>query len=224
MTDTLIELLIIRHGETDWNAERRLQGHVDIPLNQAGLRQAQAVASALAAESIDAVICSDLQRAIQTAEAIANPHQLPVHIKSPWRERSFGGFEGELISTLEQRFPAEYAAWRSYEVDSLFPLNAKTRDSGESIRQFHTRIEAALRDLLHTNAGKKIALIAHGGVLECAYRIAQQLPLNAPRQVAMLNASINRFELSQHDGVMNFKLMQWGDVAHLDAALDEITS
>jgi probable phosphoglycerate mutase len=219
----MLELLIIRHGETAWNAEHRLQGHVDIPLNEAGLQQARAVAAALANETIDAVVCSDLQRALQTAAAIAQPKNLTCQINPRWRERSFGGFEGELIGTLEQRFPAEYAAWRSYQVDSRFPPNAQNEDSGESIRQFHSRIENALLELLEKHTDQKIVIVAHGGVLECLYRIAHQLPLHAPRQVSMLNASINRFELASAGGQIQLKLIQWGDVGHLDTALDEIS-
>jgi probable phosphoglycerate mutase len=219
----MITLLVIRHGETAWNAERRLQGHVDIPLNAAGMQQARAVAMALNNEAVDTILCSDLQRAIQTATAIADQKNLVIHADPAWRERSFGGFEGELINTLEQRFPVEYAAWRAYEVDSTFPANADGTFTGESIRQFHTRIETALLELCRQYANKKIAVIAHGGILECLYRIANQLPLNAPRQVTMLNASLNRFELSANQNQVSLKLIQWGDVSHLDVALDELT-
>ena len=222
----MIELLIIRHGETAWNAERRLQGHVDIPLNEIGLQQARAVALALSNEAIDAVICSDLQRAMQTAEAIAKPKGLSCQINPHWRERCFGGFEGELIGNLEQRFPAEYAAWRSYQVDSRFPPDASNGDRGESVRQFHSRIENALLELCEHYADKKIVIVAHGGILECVYRIAHQLPLHAPRQVSMPNASINRFELNvttQKIPQIQLKLIQWGDVTHLVSPLDEIS-
>jgi probable phosphoglycerate mutase len=222
MQKQMIELMIIRHGETDWNLERRLQGGIDIPLNQTGVRQARALATALRNESFDAIVCSDLQRAIQTAQLIATPKNLQCQITPHWRERSFGGFEGELISTLAQRFPAEYAAWRSYEVDSHFPPNPQGLGCGESIREFNARISNALHDLCHRYANQKIAVVAHGGVLECAYRISQQLPLNAPRQVSMLNASMNRFELGMENGQLNLSLIQWGDVAHLEAAQDEI--
>lgn len=218
----MIKLLLIRHGETDWNLERRLQGHVDIPLNSTGIQQANALAQALDCETIDAAVCSDLQRAIQTAQAIANRKNLRCQTKSEWRERSFGGFEGELINVLEQRFPAEYAAWRALEVDSQFPANAQGKINGETIRQFNARMELALRNLYQQYSHQTVALVAHGGVLECIYRIAQQLPLNAPRQVTMLNASINRFEFSMHQDQINLRLIRWGDVNHIPAALDEI--
>jgi len=219
----MTELLLIRHGETAWNAERRLQGHIDIPLNDTGHLQAAALAAVLAGEPLEAVLCSDLQRAMQTAQAIAAPKNLPCQIDSQWRERSFGGFEGQLISTLEQRFPVEYAAWRAFEVDAQFPADAGGASLGESIRQFHTRIENALLQLSRQYANQKVVVVAHGGILECVYRISQQLPLNAPRQVAMKNASINRFELSSHQNQLSLKLTQWGDIAHLNSSLDEIS-
>ncbi len=219
----MIELLLIRHGETDWNVERRLQGNIDIGLNDNGRQQARALAMALRNDHLDAIVCSDLQRAVQTAQEIAALKNLPCQINPQWRERSFGGFEGELISTLEQRYPAEYAAWRAHEPDSQFPANAQGVFSGETIRQFTARIDTALKELALGNDRKKIAVIAHGGVLECTYRIAMQLPLNAPRQVTMKNASINRFELSIDQNRHMLKLVQWGDISHLDTALDEIT-
>ncbi|PRC91569.1 histidine phosphatase family protein [Solimicrobium silvestre] len=220
----MIELLLIRHGETAWNAERRLQGHLNIPLNDAGLQQAQALALALKNESLDAIICSDLQRAMQTAQAIAQYQNQQCIIEPAWRERCFGGFEGELISQIEQRFPAEYAAWRAYEIDMQFPANAQGEFNGESIRQFHTRIEQVLLELSQRFQHGKIVVVAHGGVLECAYRIAHQLALDAPRQVSMLNASINRFELSSDQDSVKLKMLQGGDVAHLELALDELNA
>ncbi len=214
----MTELLLIRHGETDWNVQRRLQGHQDIGLNSTGMKQAQALANALRTEPLDAVICSDLLRARQTAQAIGSLQQLEPRIDVHWRERHFGGFEGQLISELEERFPTEYAAWRARQIDSQFPVGVN--GSGESIRQFHERIATALLALSQRFAGKKIAVVAHGGVLECVYRIAQNLPLDAAREVSMLNASINRFSIEADP--LRLTLQQWGDVRHLSTALDEI--
>lgn len=218
----MVELLLIRHGETAWNLERRLQGNVDIPLNATGLQQARALASALENEKLDAIISSDLQRAIQTANALAASRHLTCVIDPQWRERSFGGFEGQLIDTLEQRFPAEYAAWRSYQVDSPFPMNPDTNTSGETVRQFHQRVAGAMLKLAQQYQGQKVAVVAHGGVLECAWRIAHRLPLNAAREAVMKNASINRFVLRLENNEAVLDLQQWGDIAHLDMTLDEL--
>src|SRR3954466_11612253 len=106
---SITTVLLIRHGETAWNAERRLQGHLDISLNLEGERQAAAVAQALAGTHIDAIVSSDLQRASQTAQAIAASHQLPVQVERDLRERCYGGFEGLLYAEIEERFPREFA-------------------------------------------------------------------------------------------------------------------
>ncbi len=218
----MVELILIRHGETAWNLERRLQGNVDIPLNATGLQQAMALANALDNEPLDAIISSDLQRAIQTANALAASRSIQRETDPQWRERSFGGFEGHLIDSIEEHFPAEYAAWRSYQVDSPFPVNPDTQTRGETVRQFHQRIAGALVNLARQRAGQKVAVVAHGGVLECAWRIAHRLPLHAARETAMKNASINRFALRIENGEPVLDLQLWGDVRHLDSTLDEI--
>ncbi|MCU6434768.1 histidine phosphatase family protein [Undibacterium sp. Jales W-56] len=215
----MTEILLIRHGETAWNAVRRLQGHLDIPLNAEGTRQAKALAWALQNEKLDAIVSSDLQRAVQTAGEIARLQGLSTRIDVGLRERCFGGFEGLLYSEIPYQFPAAYAAWQSRDPDAPFPPG---ENQGETIRQFHQRV---ITHILHYGKqfeGKKIALVAHGGVLECAYRAAKNLPLNAPRDVTIYNASINRF---RYDATLpnGLELLSWGDIAHLDAdAIDEI--
>ncbi|MDE2428046.1 MAG: histidine phosphatase family protein [Burkholderiales bacterium] len=212
----MTEILLIRHGETAWNAIKRLQGHLDIPLNAEGTRQAKALAWSLQNEKLDAIISSDLQRAVQTAGEIARLQGLGTRIDAGLRERCFGGFEGQLYSELPHLFPTEYAAWKSHDPDAAFPSGER---QGETIRQFHRRVTEHIFYYARQFEGKKIAIVAHGGVLECAYRAAKDLPLNTPREVSIYNASINRFEF---DGV-TLKLLLWGDIAHLDAdAMDEI--
>ncbi|MES3022180.1 MAG: histidine phosphatase family protein [Pseudomonadota bacterium] len=209
-------ILLIRHGETAWNAERRLQGHIDIALNREGERQAAALAAALAAERIDAVVASDLQRAWQTAEAIAAHHGLPVPRDPSLRERCFGGFEGLLYAEIEQRFPREFRAWQARKVDAAMPAGQR---EAETFRQFYTRAVGAITALGAANRGRTLALVAHGGVLECAYRAALGLSLDTPRDFPVMNASINRFTLA--DGRLS--LTSWGEVGHLRAdALDEL--
>ncbi|MFZ6681550.1 histidine phosphatase family protein [Undibacterium sp. Tian12W] len=210
------EILLIRHGETAWNAERRLQGHLDIPLNAEGTRQAKALAWALQNEKLHAIVSSDLQRAVQTAGEIARLQGVSTRIDKGLRERCFGGFEGKLYSELPSLYRKEYNAWQAHEPDAQFPPG---ENEGETIRQFHKRVMEHVLHYAKQFEGKKIALVAHGGVLECAYRAAKDLPLSAPREVTIYNASINRFEVTGKE----IKLLQWGDIAHLDAdGLDEI--
>jgi probable phosphoglycerate mutase len=209
-------ILLIRHGETAWNAQRRLQGHLDIALNPEGQRQAQALAAALAGERLDLVAASDLQRARQTAEALARPHGLQVGIDAALRERCYGGFEGLLYSEIEERFPAEFAAWQGRDIDALLPEGG---NRGETFRQFHARATGALLGWAARHPGKTLALVAHGGVLECAYRSALGLPLETPRNFKVHNASINRFTVEEGRLV----LQSWGDTAHLrPVVLDDL--
>jgi probable phosphoglycerate mutase len=210
-------IVLIRHGETAWNAERRLQGHIDIALNAEGERQAEALAAALAGEHLDAVVASDLRRAFQTAEAVAATRGLQVTIDPALRERCFGGFEGLLYAEIEQRFPSEFAAWQARDIDADMPAGART---AETFRQFYTRAVGAILGLAAAHPGQAIALVAHGGVLECAYRAALALPLETPRTFPVLNASINRFTVDKG----KLQLLSWGEVSHLaPRTLDELS-
>ncbi|MDQ1813783.1 histidine phosphatase family protein [Massilia sp. CCM 9210] len=209
-------IILIRHGETAWNAERRLQGHIDIALNDEGLRQASALADALAGEHLDLIVSSDLQRAAQTADAVARTRSMPVRRDPLLRERCFGGFEGLLYAEIEQRFPVEFAAWQAREIDAPMPSGAR---AAETFRQFYQRAVAAIIEWGESHPGQSLALVAHGGVLECAYRAALGLSLETPRDFPVLNASVNRFHLL--DGKLS--LLSWGEVGHLQPrVLDEL--
>ena len=218
MTST--EILLIRHGETAWNAGKRLQGHWDIALNAQGQMQADALGHALRAEPLAAIISSDLQRAQQTAQALAarqtQAGAQKVVSDAGLRERCYGAFEGLYYSDISQRYPAAFAAWQERDIDAIFPPGER---AGESFRNFYARSVTAILHWARQYPGQKIALVAHGGVLECAYRAALGLPLSTPRDFPVLNASINRLRL---DGDV-LQLISWGEVAHLDhMALDEV--
>jgi len=216
-------ILLIRHGETAWNAARRLQGHLDIPLNDEGERQARLLATALASEPLDLIVSSDLMRARQTAQAIATLRAMPLREDPGLRERGYGGFEGLLYSEIEQRYPRQFAAWQARDIDGMLP-DAPTPDGvrhGETFRQFFGRATGAILALGAAHPGQTLALVAHGGVLECAYRLALGLPLETPRDFKVYNASINRFQLGA-DGKLS--LQSWGEIGHLrPAVLDELT-
>ena len=210
-------IILIRHGETAWNAERRLQGHIDIALNDEGLRQAAATAEALAGERIDLIVSSDLQRAAATADAVARTRGTLAQRDPLLRERCFGGFEGLLYAEIEQRFPVEFAAWQAREIDAPMPSGARV---AETFRQFYQRAVAAIVYWGDSHPGQTLALVAHGGVLECAYRAALGLSLETPRDFPVLNASINRFTV--HAGKLS--LVSWGEVGHLQPkVLDELS-
>jgi len=155
MTHDKTELLLIRHGETAWNALRKLQGHIDIGLNPTGLKQAQALAQALANLSLDAIISSDLQRASLTAQAIAQVKNLPIQIDRNLRERCFGAFQGKLYSEIESLYPSQYALWQSRDPDYRLPAD-ENGIFGESIREFQQRCASTILHYARQYPGKKL--------------------------------------------------------------------
>lgn len=197
-------ILLIRHAETDWNRAARLQGHTDIPLNATGLEQARRLGAALQGEPLEAVYSSNLQRALQTAQAVADATGAPLVPEPGLRERGFGVFEGLAQAELEQRWPAELRRWRAREPDFAAP-------GGETLRAFYARCVAAAARHAQAHAGGSIALVAHGGVLDCLYRAATRLALEAPRSWRLGNAALNRL-LHSPEG---FTLVGWDDDGHL---------
>jgi len=199
-------ILAIRHGETAWNAETRIQGHLDVPLNGTGIWQAQRVAAALQHESIAAIYSSDLSRAAHTAQAIGQAQQLAVHPEAQLRERHFGAAQGITWAELEQRHPDMASAWRHRVPDFAPP-------GGETLLQLQARIAAVVDRLAAGHLGEQIVLVSHGGVLDMLYRLATRQTLQATRTWGLGNAAINRL-LWTPDGL---SLVGWGDTTHLDA-------
>lgn len=211
----MTKILLIRHGETAWNAVRRLQGHIDIALNDEGERQAQALARALADEPLAAIVSSDLGRAVETARAVSAYHRHVVQQDPQLRERAYGVFEGMLYADIERAYPADFAAWQSRDADAMMPHGERL---AESFRQFYRRCIDGIAAWGARYPGKTIAIVAHGGVLECAYRAAKGMSLDSPRDFQVRNASINRFTLINGQ----LTLDSWGEVDHLALALDDI--
>lgn len=214
------EIILIRHGETDWNLERRLQGHLDIPLNQVGQRQALALARSLDGVAIDAIFSSDLQRAAQTAAPLAAARKLTVQLDAGLRERCYGALEGLRYPEAAERFPEAYAALMERAVDYRYPAGVH---AAETMREFYARAVHALTQILgRSGALARIAIVTHGGVLDCIYRFANQLPLEQARSCDIFNASINRLSWNP-DWAQPLRVDGWADVAHLDElTLDEI--
>lgn len=212
----MTEILLIRHGETDWNAERRMQGHVDIALNAEGLRQARALGQALRGEALDAVFSSDLLRAYHTAQAIAAGRGMQVQTDPGLRERCYGAFEGLRHEDIRQRYPEAYAAWQAREADARLPDGER---AAETLREFSARAVGAVVGLAVAHNLPRIAVVSHGGLLECIYREARGIGWGTPRDFDIRNASINR--LRWNGKVL--RVVAWGDVSHLQQeALDEV--
>ena len=199
-------IVAIRHGQTAWNAEFRLQGQIDIPLDRVGQRQAASLAEALRDEGLSAVIASDLGRAWQTAQALAAPLGLPLSADPGLRERCFGVLEGQTRQQIDPQSPERARRWHSRDPDFA-------PEGAESLRVFYARTIAAVERLVAAHAGRTIALVSHGGVLDCLYRAATRTALEAPRSWILGNAAINRL-LHTPQG---FTLVGWDDAGHLEA-------
>lgn len=211
-------IIAIRHGETAWNVETRLQGHLDIGLNARGQWQAERAAEALADEEIAAIYTSDLVRARTTAQAIADKatrlgeHQLRLVIGL--RERGFGIFEGQTYAQVATDWPEESRRWRQREPDFA-------PQGGESLVQVRDRVAATVNTIAAQHIGEQIVLVAHGGVMDALYRLATRQDIESPRTWELGNASINRL-LWTPDGL---SLVGWSDTRHLDeTTLDETTT
>jgi 2,3-bisphosphoglycerate-dependent phosphoglycerate mutase len=206
-------LIAVRHGETAWNAELRLQGHLDIALNDIGLWQARQAGRALAQEPVSMVYASDLARAWETAQAIARPHGVAVAAEPGLRERAFGHFEGRTHAEIEARHPEEAHRWRTRDPE-FAPAG------GESLVDFRRRVTDTAARLAARHVGGLVVLVAHGGVLDVLYRSATGQGLQAPRTWALGNAAINRLLWTPQ----GFTLVGWGDTAHLSGdARDEVS-
>jgi len=206
------DILIIRHGQTDWNRLKRLQGHSDIPLNEDGRKQAETLACILKSQHLDAIYSSDLKRAYETAVAIAKVHNMAVKTDRRFRERCYGICEGLRSEEIRERFPEEYKAWVGAAPDLFFPDGERKT---ESPRQFHYRARDAVTETAKLHLGQTIAIITHFGVLETAYREAKGIPLGVVNRMPVLNTSINRFRWHV-DG--RLELTAWQESAHLEEA------
>ena len=204
-------IIAIRHGETAWNVDTRIQGHLDIPLSATGRWQAERLAEALRDEPFKAVYASDLTRAWETAQYVGRAQGLQVIKEAGLRERGFGDFEGKTFAEIEALLPEQSMRWRKRDPHFYPP-------GGESLVVMRARVMEAAERLAAQHPGEQIALVGHGGVMDVLYRAATRLDIQAPRTWALGNAAINRL-LWTPEG---FTLIGWADTQHLDDdVLDE---
>ncbi|PUE06219.1 histidine phosphatase family protein [Limnohabitans sp. T6-5] len=208
-------ILAIRHGETAWNVDTRIQGHLDIPLNEQGLRQANNLARALAqGDAIDAIYASDLSRAHTTASAIAQAMGQTVTAHTGLRERHFGEFQGRTFAEIEAELPEHAWHWRKRTPEWTPP------SGGESLVTLRKRIVGTVDELAAQHPGQQIVLVAHGGVLDILYRAATRLELQAPRTWQLTNTAVNRLLWTPQ----GLSLVGWGDTSHLDDQVQDETT
>jgi len=197
-------LFAVRHGETEWNTIGRQQGHLNSPLSESGIRQAYAVAEGLSSKEIKVIYSSNLGRALQTATIIANRLGLNINLDSRLRERNLGILQGLTIDEFREQYPEENMKFRSNDPDYQLP-------GGESINQRHHRCISCCSELAKRNYGRKILIVAHGGVISSLLYHALRIPLEEPRRFSLFNAAINSFSISED----TWKLDTWGDISHL---------
>jgi 2,3-bisphosphoglycerate-dependent phosphoglycerate mutase len=204
--DQVTRIVAVRHGETVWNAEMRMQGQLDTALSERGRRQASRAAAALADEGIEAIVSSDLARAYDTASAAARVVGLAVATDRGLRERSFGIFQGYTYAEIDARWPDDAARWRRHDP-------AFAPEGGETLVEFNARAVAAVTAIAEQARGRSILVVTHGGVLDCLYRAASGLGLDAPRSWELGNAAINRLLFTGE----RFTLVGWSDTSHLES-------
>ena len=207
-------VIAVRHGETAWNADSRLQGQLDIALNDTGIWQARRVAQALGEEPVSAIYASDLARAWHTAQEIAQAHGIEVKAEPGLRERAFGHFEGRTFAEIDAELPEQARLWRTRDPEFM-------PDGGESLLTFRERVTTTAARLAERHPGELVVMVAHGGVMDVLYRAATRQELQAPRTWELGNAAINRLLWTPQ----GFALVGWADIAHLhgDGTLDEAT-
>jgi 2,3-bisphosphoglycerate-dependent phosphoglycerate mutase len=207
-------IIAIRHGETSWNVDTRIQGQLDIPLSATGRWQAGRLAEVLRDEPVAAIYASDLARAWETAQYLGRARGIEVTKEEALRERGFGDFEGKTFAEIEALLPEQSMRWRKRDPE-FSPAG------GESLLALRGRVVAAAERLAARHPGELIALVGHGGVMDVLYRAATRLDIQAPRTWALGNAAINRLLWT----TQGFTLVGWADTNHLESgALDETSA
>ena len=197
-------IYLVRHGETLWNVEGRIQGHGDSPLTDAGRAQAQQVAHALARMPLQAIYTSDLTRAAETGDAIAAPHALTPRRDPRLREVFFGVWEGLLLEQITEGWPREAAAWRTDSLHHRPP-------GGETLEAVQARIAASLTEIVVAFPEGAVAVVGHGGSLRAAVAAALDTTPAVSRHLQFDNGSLTTLEYSRD----RFMLRCLNDTCHL---------
>jgi probable phosphoglycerate mutase len=200
-------LIIVRHGQTQWNNKGIRQGHLDSALTESGVSQAKALGRRLAHESFSALYSSDLGRAVETAKMIAAVTGHEVVTDPRLRERHLGIFQGLSAEEIKEKYPEEYRLHRTRGPDYVIP-------GGESVHQQVRRNLEYLTAIAEKHAGETIVVVSHGGVLSGFFRNTLSIPLTAPRRFEFVNAGLNVFVYDEGEWL----LQTWGDISHLGAA------
>ena len=196
-------LIIIRHGETEWNLEGRIQGHMDSPLTESGRAQAEAIAGRLQTEEVNALYSSDLGRAYTTAQFVSHKTGQDILTDKRLRELHLGNFEGLTEEEVRKRFPEDYVYLKNPEPGYIYP-------GGESKEQFSVRVISCLEELMGKHQGEQIVVITHGGALSRLIRYTFGMPVVGFNGYKICNAALNVFSYENQ----RWQLEIWGDLSH----------
>jgi len=199
-----IELIAVRHGETDFNAERRMQGHLDVPLSETGRVQAQAAAARLADESIDKIYSSDLQRALETARIIHEGREIELVTDLRLREFHMGTFQGMTLSEAREKHGDAWERFFIHDADFALP-------GGQSRNQKQVEIASFMEEVVRSQAGGRMLVVTHGGILIAMLRHVLGIPASHYFRVSIENTGIQRFRYKNE----TWQLVSWGEVDHL---------
>lgn len=207
------EIILIRHGETQWNIEGRWQGHADSPLTKKGVNQAKAVAKRLRETSFSALYSSDLGRAMQTATIISHVTGHEIVADQRLRERNVGVLQGMTLKEMMTRYPEEWSQYQSQKAEYVIP-------EGESANQRSQINIEFLTGIAKKHMGECAVIITHGGVLNNLFKHVLKIPPEGNRRYKIYNGAINSFAYSENGWILRI----WGDISHYDQSgvLDEV--
>ena len=204
----MTQLILIRHGQTLWNEQRRMQGQSDSPLTETGVRQARLLARRLAQMEFAALYSSDSGRAHHTARHVAEITGHDIIVDSRLRERSFGVFEGLTGPEIQARYPDAYAGFKSRDPAYVIP-------GGESGFAFRERVQGCLCEIAARHPDELVVIVTHGLVLDIVYRAANGIAWEEQRIHELVNAGINRCRFDA--GTWHIEV--WGDGSHLEEGI-----
>lgn len=203
------ELILVRHGETEWNQQQILQGHADSPLTTAGVAQAHVVGQRIAQLNPEIIYSSDLGRAYTTAQIVATYHPKPIRPEQSLRERCLGIFQGFSWPQIQQQFPQVYQEYNRHSPDYVIP-------EGESYLQFVQRVMAGVEQIAVQHPQQKVLVVTHGGVIGALIRQILSIPYSAPRRFSLKNTSVNRVHFRNGEWMVE----TFGDISHLEARVN----
>lgn len=204
-----MKLLLVRHGETDWNLAHRYQGQSDIPLNQRGVQQAEQLARRLSNEKINALYSSDLSRALETAKYVANMYEpaLAIQSDSRWQEICFGEWDGLNYEEVEAKWQNEVTAWYADPVNFSPP-------AGETMLQMSKRVQSALDELKSKHKDETALVVSHGGVIQVLLCMLLGMELNRYWQFHVMQASLTVIHFYEDAAILDL----FNDVSHLKSS------